>query len=120
DDLVQGEVLDARKAAEQTMRELFRPSMLGLYADAGAILCVMLTPIPLLHKVAIVGALWVMSIAVSAVFVTPALLSYIRRPQGHVHPLNLDGFMRAILAGAKWMVRSRARYWVAPVTLVAL
>src|SRR5690606_23775687 len=46
DDLVlEGGEPDTRKLAEQTMRELFRPSMLGLYADAGAILCVILTPI---------------------------------------------------------------------------
>ncbi|MCO5785814.1 RND transporter [Pseudomonas sp. G11-1] len=120
DDLIHNGELDARKASEQTMRELFRPSMLGLYADAGAILCVIITPIPLLHKVAIVGAIWVMSITVSAVFLTPVLLSYIRRPQGYAHPFNLDGFMRIILSGAKWVVRTRARYWVGPVTLVLL
>jgi predicted RND superfamily exporter protein len=118
DDLVLEGAIDSRLAAEQTMRELFRPSMLGLYADAGAILCVMLTPIPLMHKVAIIGAIWVMTITVSAVFLTPALLSFIKRPQGYVHPLNLDGFMRVILHCAKWMVRSRARYLVAPLTLL--
>lgn len=120
DDLAVGESIEPRKAAEQTMRELFRPSMLGLYADAGAILCVILTPIPLMHKVAIIGAIWVMTIAVSAVLLTPALLSYVKRPEGYVHPVNLDGFMQFVLNGAKWMVRSRARYWVAPVTLLLL
>lgn len=120
DDLVSNGELDTRKTAERTMRELFRPSMLGLYADAGAILCVIITPIPLLHKVAIVGAIWLMSITVSAVFLTPILLSYIRHPQGYAHPFRLDGFMRAILAGAKWVVRTRARYWVGPITLVLL
>lgn len=49
DDLAVGESIEPRKAAEQTMRELFRPSMLGLYADAGAILCVILTSIPLMQ-----------------------------------------------------------------------
>ena len=120
DDLVLGESIEPRKAAEQTMRELFRPSMLGLYADAGAVLCVILTPIPLMHKVAIIGAIWVMTIAASAVLLTPALLSYVKRPQGYVHPLNLDGFMRVILDAARWLVKSRARYWVAPLTLVLL
>jgi len=119
DDLVlSGDHVDARLAAEQTMRELWRPSMLGLYADAGAILCVILTPIPLLQKVAVVGAIWVMTITVSAVFLTPALLSFIKRPQGYAHPFNLDGFMRVILAGAKWVVRTRARYVVAPLMVL--
>lgn len=120
DDLAVGESIDPARAAEQTMRELFRPSMLGLYADAGAILCVILTPIPLMHKVAIIGAIWVMTIAVSAVLLTPALLSYVKRPHGFVHPVNLNGFMNFFLNGAKKLVRSRARYWVAPVTLVLL
>jgi predicted RND superfamily exporter protein len=120
DDLVVDGAIDARKAAEQTMRELFRPSMLGLYADAGAILCVILTPIPLLHKVAIVGAIWVMTITVSAVFLTPALLSFIKRPQGYVHPVNLDFFMHFVLSGAKWLVATRIRYVIAPVALVAV
>lgn len=120
DDLAVGESIDPVKAAEQTMRELFRPSMLGLYADAGAILCVILTPIPLMHKVAIIGAIWVMTIAVSAVLLTPALLSYVKRPHGYVHPVNLDGFMNFFLKGAKGLVRSRARYWVAPITFVLL
>lgn len=115
-----GEHVDPRRAAEQTMKELWRPSMLGLYADAGAILCVILTPIPLLQKVAIVGAVWVMTITVSAVFLTPALLSFIKRPQGYAHPFNLDGFMRAILAGAKWVVRSRTRYYIAPLVIVLM
>ena len=120
DDLAVGESIEPRKAAEQSMRELFRPSMLGLYADAGAILCVILTPIPLMHKVAIIGAIWVMTIAVSAVLLTPALLSYVKRPQGYVHPVNLDGFMQFFLNGAKWVVRSRARFWVAPITLLLM
>jgi len=120
DDLAVGESIDPARAAEQTMRELFRPSMLGLYADAGAILCVILTPIPLMHKVAIIGSIWVMTIAVSAVLLTPALLSYVKRPHGYVHPINLDGFMQFFLNGAKWLVRSRARFWVAPVTFVLL
>ncbi|MDY0207597.1 MAG: MMPL family transporter [Pseudomonas sp.] len=120
DDLAVGESIDPARAAEQTMRELFRPSMLGLYADAGAILCVILTPIPLMHKVAIIGSIWVMTITVSAVLLTPALLSYVKRPQGFVHPVNLDGFMNFFLKGAKKLVSSRARYWVAPVTVVLL
>ncbi|EMM7970290.1 efflux RND transporter permease subunit [Pseudomonas aeruginosa] len=120
DDLAVDGQVTPRRAAEQAMAELFRPSMLGLYADAGAILCVMLTPIPLLHKVAIIGAVWVMSIAVSAVVMTPILLSWIRRPQGFVHPLNLDFILRAVLRAASLLVSTRARYWVAPVCLLLL
>lgn len=118
DDLAVGESIEPRKAAEQCMRELFRPGMLGLYSDAGAILCVILTPIPLMHKVAIIGAIWVMTIAISAVLLTPVLLSFIKRPQGYVHPLNLNGFLQIFIRAASWVVKSRARYSVAPIALV--
>lgn len=120
DDLAVGESIQPERAAEQTMRELFRPSMLGLYADAGAILCVILTPIPLMHKVAIIGAVWIMTIAVSAVLLTPALLSYVKQPKGYAHPINLDFIMKFVLNKANALVSGRGRYWVAPVTLVLL
>lgn len=120
DDLALDGQVAPQRAAEQSMAELFRPSMLGLYADAGAILCVMLTPIPLLHKVAVIGAVWVMSIAVSAVVMTPIMLSWIRRPQGFVHPLNLDFILGSVLRVAALLVSTRARYVVAPVCVLVL
>jgi len=120
DDLAVGEAIEPRRAAEQSMRELFRPGMLGLYADAGAILCVILTPIPLLHKVAIIGAIWVMTIAVSAVILTPVLLSWVREPGRFVHPLRLDGLLGLFTRSATALATSRARYLVAPVTVLLL
>src|SRR5690606_5426030 len=47
-------------------------------------------------------------------------LSFIKRPQGYVHPVNLDFFMRFVLGGAKRIVGSRARYAIAPIALVAV
>ncbi len=120
DDLAVGESVEPRRAAEQSMRELFRPGMLGLYADAGAILCVILTPIPLMHKVAIIGAVWVMTIAVSAVVLTPVLLSWVKRPDRYIHPLRLDGVLGLFTRSATWVATTRARYAVAPVMLVLL
>lgn len=120
DDLAVGESIEPRRAAEQSMRELFRPGMLGLYADAGAILCVILTPIPLMHKVAIIGAIWVMTIAVSAVILTPVLLSWVKQPDRYVHPLRLDRVLGLFTSAATWVATSRARYAVAPLTLALL
>lgn len=120
DDLAVGEKIDPRIAAEQSMRELFRPGMLGLYADAGAILCVILTPIPLMHKVAVVGAIWVMTIAISAVILTPVLLSWIKRADRYVHPLRLDRVLGLFTDSATRVATGRLRFWVAPVTVVLL
>lgn len=116
DDLAVGEKINPRHAAQESMRELFRPGMLGLWADAGAILCVILTPIPLMHKVAIIGSIWVLTITISAVILTPVLLSWIKTPDRYIHPLRLGGILSVFTRSATWVVTSRARYAVAPLT----
>ncbi len=118
DDLCDGEGVEPRKAAEQTMKELFRPGLLGLVSDAGAILCVVLTPIPLLQKVSIIGAIWVMTIGFSAVILTPVLLSWVKAPLRNAHPLNLRFLLTAVLSLAVKVVETRARFFVLPVTLI--
>ena len=120
DDLCDGEGVEPRLAAEQTMRELFRPGLLGLVSDAGAILCVVLTPIPLLQKVSIIGALWVITIGFSAVILTPVMLSWVKTPLRNAHPLNLRFLLTAVLSLAVKVVETRGRYYVLPITLVAV
>lgn len=68
-------------AAINSMDSLFKPGMLGVIADAGCMIVVILTPIPLLQKMAIIGTVWVCTIAISAVVLTPVLLSYVVRPR---------------------------------------
>ncbi|HYW92177.1 MAG TPA: MMPL family transporter [Gammaproteobacteria bacterium] len=96
--------------ARTSLAELFRPGMLGVAADAGAILVVLLTPIPMLQKVSIIGAIWVGSIAVSAVVMTPILLSFLRNPGGAVHPVNLDRLMHRFLQVCVRIAVTRGRY----------
>ena len=43
----------AAAAARASARNLFKPSMLAIVADAGCVLVVALTPIPLLQKIGI-------------------------------------------------------------------
>ncbi len=122
DDICDGDGLAPRAAAEATMKELFRPGLLGLISDAGAILCVLLTPIPLLQKVSIIGAIWVMTIMFSAVVLTPVLLSWVKVPLRYAHPLNLRFILDAVLGVAYRLAAGRGAYMVLPVTtiLVAL
>ena len=120
DDLCDGEQIHPKKAAEQTMKELFRPGLLGLVSDAGAILCVVLTPIPLLQKVSFFGAFWVMTMGFSAVILTPVLLSWVKAPLRNAHPLNLRSMLMAVLRVAVKVVETRARYVVLPVTAIAV
>lgn len=120
DDICEGEGISPRKSAEQTMRELFRPGLLGLVSDAGAILCVLLTPIPLIQKVSIIGAIWVVTIGFSAVILTPVMLSWVKAPLRNAHPLNLRFLLTAVLALAVRVVETRARFYVLPVTVVVV
>ncbi|HDZ37244.1 MAG TPA: RND transporter, partial [Marinobacter sp.] len=120
DDLCEGEGISPRKSAEQTMKELFRPGLLGLVSDAGAILCVLLTPIPLIQKVSIIGAIWVVTIGFSAVILTPVMLSWVKTPLRNAHPLNLRFLLTAVLTLAVRVVETRVRFFVLPVTLVVV
>lgn len=108
-----GEGADTTEAAARaSLLALFKPGMLGVIADAGCMLSVLLTPIPLLHKVAIIGTIWVLTIAISAVLLTPLLLSWARMPKGYAHPINVFSLLGGIIAVAIRFATTRARYVV--------
>lgn len=82
------------KAARQTFVKLIRPSSLGLVVDIGSILVVMITPIPLLQKTALIGAVWLSSLFISACILVPVALSWTRRPpQDPALKLDATGFL---------------------------
>ncbi|CAM3170712.1 MMPL family transporter [Cupriavidus taiwanensis] len=97
-----------RAAARASMLQLFKPGMLGVVADAGCMVVVVLTPIPLMHKVSIIGTIWVMTIALSACVMTPVMLSWVRDPRGHAHRLDLGPALDRILGVC---VRSATSRW---------
>jgi len=97
-------------AAMAAMRSLFKPGMLGVVADAGCMIVVILVPIPLLQKVAIIGTVWVLTIAVSACVLTPVLLSFIKHPRRYAHGLNVQPVMRALLTRCAALALSPMRY----------
>lgn len=105
-------------AAKAAMIALFKPGMLGVIADAGCMIVVILTPIPLLQKVAVIGTVWVSTIAVSACVLTPVLLSWIRKPNSHAHPVNVQPAMRWLLRRCIGVATTRARYVVLALTTV--
>jgi predicted RND superfamily exporter protein len=116
DDELERGAPDARRAAAAAMRALFKPGMLGVVADAGCMIVVILVPIPLLQKVAIIGTVWVLTIAVSACVLTPVLLSFIREPRRFAHPLNLQPVMRAVLGRCVSLALSPMRYAAVGIT----
>jgi hypothetical protein len=103
---------DTVAAAKSAMLQLFKPGMLGVIADAGCMIVVVLTPIPLMQKVAVVGTIWVMTISLSACVLTPVLLSWVKKPHGYAHPLNLTPILDRILDVCIHVATTRLRYVV--------
>jgi uncharacterized protein len=117
DALAQG-APNAAAAAKAAMYALFKPGMLGVVADAGCMIIVVLTPIPLLQKVALIGTVWVATIAASACVLTPVLLSWIREPRRHAHPVDVQPALRWLLRRCVGIATTRARYVVVALTAV--
>jgi len=102
----------SRTAAWVALADLFRPGMLGVIADAACMAVVALSPIPMLQKLTVLACVWVLTLTVSAVILTPVMLSFIRRPHGMVHPLNCIPLLSRVLDLATKVCLSRARYVV--------
>ncbi|MBI5921005.1 MAG: MMPL family transporter [Betaproteobacteria bacterium] len=99
-------------AAKASLSKLFRPAMLAVVADAGCIAVVALTPIPLLQKIAIIGGIWVLTIAISGVVLPALTVSWIRNPGRYAHPLNIKPLMHAVLHFCTHAATSRWRFFV--------
>lgn len=110
---------DRRRAAQEAFIHLFKPSMLSVIADAGCVLAVMLTPIPLLKAIAIIGAIWLTTLIVSVIVTIPLLLSGIPGAGRPLHRLNLDGALDRILSACGRATTSRHGWAIVLAFLVA-
>jgi predicted RND superfamily exporter protein len=107
------------QAAQKTLSSLLRPGMLGIATDAGCVTVVALSPIPLLQKLVVLAVVWVGTVAVSGVILTPVLLSWVRHPKGYAHSLNLDVLiLRPILSFSVMIVESRMRYIIVIISIL--
>ena len=88
DELERGYV--PRDAAAKALVALFRPGMLGVVVDAVAVAIVAAMPMPLLQKTAFVGAVWLGTIAVSAMVLVPTLLSWVTKPHAVAFPFDTN------------------------------
>ncbi|BAP13535.1 MAG: RND transporter [Alcanivorax borkumensis] len=84
--------LEPESAAVAVLSKLFRPGMLGLATDAGAILVVAATPIPFLQKVALIGTIWIGVMLFCVLTLVPLLLSWVNAPveRARVRVYNRD------------------------------
>lgn len=110
----------AKVAARVALADLFRPGMLGVIADAACMAVVALSPIPMLQKLTVLACVWVLTLTISAVILTPVMLSFIRKPHGMVHPFNCLPALGKVLDLATVVCLSRARYAVLLLSLVVV
>lgn len=112
DDEVAGGAPSAAAAARASLLNLFKPGMLAIVADAGCVLVVALTPIPMLEKISYIGTVWILSIMLSAMLLTPVLLSWCGVRKRYAHPINVHPILDKVLGLCAAVVTSRLRYGV--------
>ncbi|WP_299182939.1 efflux RND transporter permease subunit [uncultured Neptuniibacter sp.] len=104
-------------AAHSTLSELIRPGILGIATDACCVAVVALSPIPLLQKLALLAVVWVSTVAISSIVLTPVLLSWVKHPRGYAHPINVSWLIHRLLDLCHFVSVSRVRYFMAGWTL---
>lgn len=115
----QGDNADSYTAAKVTLKDLLRPGLLGIGTDAGCVTVVAISPIPLLQKLVVLAVVWVGTVAVSSIVLTPILLSYVKKPKAYAHPLNLDKLIiRPFLSFCVSIASTKARYVVVTIAAV--
>ncbi|MGE5471624.1 MAG: efflux RND transporter permease subunit [Bacteroidota bacterium] len=119
DDEIAHGMSSAAAAAKASLQNLFKPGLLAVVADAGCVLVVALTPIPMLEKISYIGTVWIFSIVISALLMTPVLLSWFSTSGKKVHPVNISPVLDAILNVCIHIVSTRWRYVVLSATGIA-
>lgn len=104
-------------AAHSTLSELIRPGILGIATDACCVAVVALSPIPLLQKLALLAVVWVATVAISSIVLTPVLLSWVKHPRGYAHPLNVSWLIHRLLDLCHFVSVSKTRFFMAGWTL---
>ena len=108
--------LDKKKAAASCFSGLFKPGMLAIVTDAAGVMLVLLTPIPLLQKLAVMGGFWVISILVSDMILNPILLSFLPAP--NVEKQSRQGLIDRLLARVAGWTLGKQRKWILGTTVV--
>jgi uncharacterized protein len=110
---IEGHTETAAQASKTTLADLLRPGVLGISIDAGCIAVVAMSPIPLLQKLVVLSCVWVLTLIVSAVILTPTLLSWVAHPRGYVHNINVDVYLiRPFLNICVKATEGRAKFFI--------
>jgi hypothetical protein len=66
---------NSMEAAQRSAVALFQPGALAILADVAGVLLIYIVPIPFLRSLAVVGAVWLLSIFITGMVLSPILLS---------------------------------------------
>ncbi len=104
------------EAATVSMGELIVPGTLGVATDVAGLLVVLMTTIPLMQKLGIVGAFWVASIIATVEILHPVMICYLPPPRRHQHfvPRSMARFTRWV---GDATTHPRGKYAIAGVTV---
>lgn len=86
-----------RKAIVASFAELFVPTFSGILTDAFGVLVVMLVPIVMLRKLAIVASWWILAITISEMLLNPIVYYYLRAPDKEVVLAREKGWYRNLI-----------------------
>jgi predicted RND superfamily exporter protein len=105
------------EAATVAMGELIVPGTLGVVTDVAGLLVVLVTTIPLMQNLGIVGAFWVASIIATVEILHPVMICYLPPPTKHRHfvPRFMVRFTRLV---GNATTHPRWKYAIAFVTVV--
>jgi predicted RND superfamily exporter protein len=101
---------DVLAAAIAAMSGLLKPSFLSLLVDAAGVFMVIITPMPIMKKMAVMGGFWLMSITVTNIIFNPLLLSYLPKPKTDLlHRVGiLEKFLQRLgnwcFSWQKWLI----------------
>ncbi|HWP67490.1 MAG TPA: MMPL family transporter [Candidatus Limnocylindria bacterium] len=88
---------DQKSAIVAAFAELFIPTLSGILTDAFGVLVVMLVPIVMLRKLAIVASWWILAITVAEMLLNPIVYYYLRAPDPEVVQAREKGWYRALI-----------------------
>ncbi|TMB58535.1 MAG: PDZ domain-containing protein [Deltaproteobacteria bacterium] len=88
---------DQRKAIVAAFAELFVPTFAGVITDALGVLVIILVPVVMLQKLAVVISWWISAITVSEMLLNPIVYYYLRAPDPEVVLARDRGWYKAAI-----------------------
>jgi predicted RND superfamily exporter protein len=107
---------DQRKAIVAAFAELFVPTFSGIATDAFGVLVIMLVPIVMLQKLAIVTSWWILAITVAELLLNPIVYYYLRAPDPDVVLARESGWYKNLVRRVTdWNISRAGRTVIAAV-----